>query len=120
MTETKKTYRLYALPLDGKNMEAAAKERFSRATPLPAPGYILIYTSGEKPADAEEITPERVSLLSPADMLWLTDSNSVILAEETQGKQTEVLQRLSEHIVALESELKRKREELQGKGEQAE
>ena len=43
----KTVYRLYALPLTANNIRAAAQERFSRATPTPAPGYVLVYTDGE-------------------------------------------------------------------------
>ena len=53
-------------------------------------------------------------------MLWLADSNGIILAEETREKQAEVLERLSERIESLEIALKSKKKELQGKGEMAE
>lgn len=115
--DAKKTYRLYAMPLTQSNIATAAAERFSRATPNPEPGYVLVYTNGEKPKQAEEITEGRTNLLSPADMRWLFDSNAAIIAEEMERNKPEILRGMSEKIEALEAELKRRKKELETKGE---
>ena len=113
----KNTYRLYALSLTAENIEIASNERFSRATPKPEPGYVLIYTAGKAPAAAQEIGGERVKLLSQADAVWLLDSNAAIVAEEFEKNGKEVFQELSERVEALENELRRKKEEIDRKGE---
>lgn len=100
-----KKYKLYALPLDAKSIEKAAKYRFSRATPNPAPGYVLIYADGRKPNDAVEITEKTASCLSPADVQWLIDSGAAILADEIEKNKPEVLKHLSESVETLENEL---------------
>ena len=56
--DAKQSYKLYALPLTTENILAAANERFSRATPTPEPGYVLIYSEGQKPEGSTEITAE--------------------------------------------------------------
>ena len=110
--KTKKKYRLFALPLNAKNIEIAAQERFSRATPTPEPGYVLIYTDGTTPAGAEENTEERVNLLSQADEQWLFDSNAALIAQELERNHSEMMERLSNNIEALQEELYRKKQEL--------
>ena len=118
MPDMEKTvYRLYAMPLTANNIRAAAQERFSRATPSPAPGYVLVYTDGEKPRGSEEITKERVDLLSPADERWLFDSNTALIAEQIELHKPEVMKGLSESIAALETELRKKKAELEARGE---
>ena len=117
MPDNEKTvYRLYALPLSGENIAIAALERFSRATPTPAPGYVLIYTDGDSPQNSEEITKERVNLLSPADERWLFDSNAAIIAEQIELHKPDILCGLSDSIAALESELKKQKEDYERKG----
>lgn len=119
MSETteKKTYRLYALPPSWESVAMAVSERYSRATATPSPGYVLIYSAGEKPKGAREITQETKSLLSDADRQWLMECGAAILAEEAAKQQPELMRSLSERIEALESELKRRKEELEKKGE---
>ena len=112
-----KTYRLYALPLTGDNIALAAAERFSRATPTPEPGYVLIYTHSEPPRGAQEINEERTALLSQADIRWLFDSNAAIVAEEIEKNKPEVLKNLSARMETLEAELKRTKEKIDRKGE---
>ena len=117
MADIEKTvYRLYALPLTSYNISIAARERFSRATPSPAPGYVLIYTDSEKPDGATEITKERVKLLSPADERWLFDSNAALIAEQIELHRPDILGGLAESIDALETELKNQKETLHTKG----
>ena len=118
-SKPKVTYKLYAMPLNAGNIEIAAKQRFSRATPAPAPGYVLIYTTGRKPAGSEEITEERVELLTQADKQWLFDSNAAIIAEEVEKHKPEMLTGLSEQIAALEAELRRRKTEIDTEGEKA-
>lgn len=113
----KKTYRLYALPLTAENIGKAANERFSRATPTPEPGYVLIYTAADAPEGAAEITQERADLLTPADVRWLIDSKAAIIADELRKNETEVLKTMGEQVEALEHELRRKKDEITGKGE---
>lgn len=108
----KKKYALYALPLTTQNILTAAGERFSRATPTPEPGYVLIYTCGEKPQGSQEITAERANMLSAADARWLLDSGAALAAEELEKHKKEALQGLSESVEALEAELQRKKEQL--------
>lgn len=118
MADIEKTvYRLYALQLNSNNISIAAQHRFSRATPTPAPGYVLVYTDGVKPEQSEEITEERAKLLSPADVRWLFDSNAAIIAEEMERNKPEILRGMSERIEALGEELQRRKQELETKGE---
>lgn len=117
MAETEKTvYRLFALPLTTHNISVAAQHRFSRATPSPAPGYVLIYTDGEKPMEATEITSERVNLLSPADERWLFDSNAALIAEQIAQRPQDFPGGIAESIDALEAALKKQKENLDKKG----
>lgn len=111
----KTVYRLYAMPPTWDAILLATKERYARATPVPEPGYVLIYTDGEKPNGAQEITEDRRELLSDADRAWLLECGASILAEEA-AKNKPMLDALSERIEALEKELKRRKEELE-KGE---
>ena len=111
-SDARKKYALYALPLTEDNIRTAADARFSRATPTPEPGYVLIYTDGKMPKGAQEITPERASMLTAADARFLLDSAAALAAEELEKHKTEALQGLSESVEALEAELKRKKEEL--------
>lgn len=115
--DAKKKYRLFALPLTNQNITLAADERFSRATPNPEPGYVLIYTDGKAPDNAEEITQERVKLLSQADERWLIDVNAALIAERIAENEPEIVRGLSESIERLEAELKRRKEEIERKGE---
>ena len=111
----KKNYRLYALPLTAENIELAARERFSRATPFPAPGYVLVYTRsplGTSREDAVEITKETLGRLTEQDNRWFYDCNAVILAEEMQKNQPELMKILSERVTALEEELRKRKAEL--------
>ena len=110
--DAKKKYALYALPLTAENIMAAAEERFSRATPTPEPGYVLIYTDGQQPKGSQTITAERADMLTAADARWLMDCAAALAAEELEKHKSEVLQGLSESVEALEAELHRKKEEL--------
>lgn len=112
MGNAEKKYALYALPLTTENIMLAANERFSRATPTPSPGYVLIYTSGEQPSGAAEITAEHADLLSAADARFLMDCGAALAAEELEKHKPEVLKGLSETVEALEAELERKKQEI--------
>ena len=114
----KKVYRLFALPLTTQNIGIASGERFSRATPSPAPGYVLIYTTAEIP-DAVEITENEVDRLSSGDSRWLFDCNTAILAEELKNHEADVVKDLSFRMEALEEELKRRKQEIEMKGDGA-
>lgn len=116
VVEEKTVYRLFAMPLTSENITIASNERFSRATPFPAPGYVLIYTDAEKPDGAEEITKDRVELLSPADEQWLFDSNVALIAEEIELHKDDYFMRIGERIDALEDELKRQKGAMERKG----
>ena len=116
MADIEKTvYRLYAMPLNAQSIANAAQERFSRATPTPEPGYVLIYTAGSAPEMSQEITKENINRLSPADERWLFDSNAALIAEEIRRREPEILSGLSEKIEALEKELERKKKEFEEK-----
>lgn len=116
MEETgKRTYRLYALPPTPAGIEAAMGERYSRITPLPAPGYALIYTADGKPDGSEEITDDKAHLLSDDDKQWLMSCGASILAEEAMKQEPEIMARISENIEALEAELRRRQAELNAK-----
>ena len=109
--DAKKTYRLYALPLTAQNIGIAATERFSRATPTPEPGYVLIYTCGEQPQGATEIDESKSALLTQQDLRWLMDSGAAILAEEIEKNTHKVFSNLSESVERLEEELARAKQE---------
>lgn len=115
--DAKKTYKLYALPLTAGNIGKAAEERFCRATPTPAPGYVLIYTDGNPAEHALRVTEEFAKLLTQADIRWLMDCNAAIFAEEVEKNRDEVMHSLSDSVEFLEAELKRRKEELETKGE---
>lgn len=118
MPESEKiVYKLYAMPLSAKSMKEMAKARFSRATPFPDPGYILVYTDGEPPKDSAEITKEREELLSEADKTWLNDTNRTIIAEVVERHRPDILKSLSDRMSALEAELKRRKQEMMEKGD---
>lgn len=112
-----KRYRLFALPLTAENIMAAANERFSRATPSPEPGYVLIYSNGDAPEGAKEITDEHVDLLSAQDARWLLGNAATLAAEELEKHKTEALKGMSESVVALEAELERIKNEIIQRGE---
>lgn len=116
-SEPKTTYRLYALPLTLENVETAAQFRHSRATPTPAPGYVLIYTGEGKPDGAKEITEEQKEMLTADDARWLCDSRSTILFEEVEARLQEMKKGLPDIVEAIENELKRRKEELTNGGE---
>ena len=117
MPDIEKTvYKLYALPLTLHNIEIAASERFSRATPMPEPGYVLVYKSDNPPDGAFEITADAVNLLSPADERWLFDCNTALIAEQIELHEPDMLMGMAETISALENELKKKKEEFEKKG----
>lgn len=114
----KKIYRLYAMPLTAENIGKAANERFSRATPTPEPGYVLIYTAADAPEGALEITQEeRGNLLTPADVQWMMDNRAAIIFEALRKNETEVLKTMGKQVEALERELRQKKNEITGKGE---
>lgn len=115
--ETTRVYRLFALPMTRENVGMAARMRFSRATPKPDPGYVLVYTDGAAPEQSVEITAETANLLTQADIRWLIDCGAAVAAEEIEKHKPEVLRDLSEKIEALENDLRRKKEEIIRKGE---
>lgn len=107
-----KSYKLYALPLTNENITLAADERFSRATPAPAPGYVLVYTGNEKPHGAHEIKENDAELLTVADKQWLFDCGVAILAEEIEMQKPEILADLNARIDSLRSELEKETQRL--------
>lgn len=104
--EAKKTYKLFALPLSAKNIDAAAGARFSRATAR----YVLIYTHDTAPENSVEIGIEEVSRLSKEDYDWLTDCNFLILAESAKENESKIAADISKRLDVLESELKKEKE----------
>lgn len=112
-----KAYKLYALPLLMHNVERAARYRYSRATPTPYPGYVLIYTDGDQPPGSQEITEDQKEMLTAEDARWLMDSRSAILFEELEAHLREMNKKLPDVIDALETELRRKKEETTNGGE---
>ena len=116
MSDAITTYRLYALPLTTESILTAMNERFSRATPKPEPGYVLIYTAGKQPDGSQQITEDNQTLLSSDDQTWLLESGAVILAEEAAKQQPILMQNLSERVEALEKELERRQREIERKG----
>ena len=115
--EKERKYALYALPLTGENIAIAAKERFSRATPSPEPGYVLIYNQESAMPGATEITAEHAELLSPADARWLMDIGAALAAEEIEKHKPEVLKGLSESMESLEAELRKVKDEFKNRRE---
>ena len=107
-----KSYKLYALPLTNENIALAADKRFSRATPVPAPGYVLVYTDNEKPRGAHEIKDNDAELLTVADKQWLFDSGIALLAEEIEMQKPQILADLNERIDSLRSELEKETQRL--------
>ena len=112
MSEDKRTYRLYALPLTVESIEFAVSQKYSRITPYPQPGYALIYTDGEQPKSSTAITSENEKLLSEDDVRWLAESGAAILAEEAQKEQPEMMKAISDRIEALEAELAKRSAEI--------
>ena len=110
--ESKRTYRLYALPPTWEAIEIAMSEKYSRVTPTPAPGYVLIYTGGNPPEGAMQITEDESERLTSADVKWLVECGANILAEEVANQTPFAVESLSERIEALETELKKKKQEL--------
>lgn len=115
--DANRIYRLYALPLTGENIAVAASERFSRATPTPEPGYVLIYTDKDAPKYGVNVAGDSAKLLTPTDCRWLMDCNAAIFAEEIEKNREAVIGRLSDSIEMLETELKRRKEETETRGE---
>lgn len=113
---TGEKYRLYAAPLVEASISAAEKARFSRVTATPAPGYVLIYTDGASPKGAMEITPDKTELLSVQDATWLVESNMRLAEERIQANSEAFLRDMSEKMTALESELKKQKEEMEKRG----
>jgi len=111
-TDEKATYRLYARPLTAANIEAAAGERFYRATASPLPGYVLVYTERTVPKEATEITADKADLLSPADTRWLMDCAAALAADELKKHEPEILKGLSEKMETLEQELKARKKQM--------
>lgn len=111
-----KVYKLYALPATLESVVLATHEKYSRATVTPPPGYVLIYTDGESPKDAQQITEEHKYLLTEADTSWLLECGASILSEEAAKHASDLMQELSQRVEALESELKKRKEELERKG----
>ena len=108
----KRTYRLYAMPPTWEAIEIAMSEKYSRVTPTPSPGYVLIYSDGDAPKGAQEITAEESERLTSADVKWLVECGANILAEEAAKETPYAMESISERIEALEAELKRKKQEL--------
>ena len=112
--QLKITYRLYALELTVDNAKKAADWRFSRVTIDPFPGYVLIYTDGEAPDEAIEITKSTIDRLSAQDEQWLRDCNIVILAEEAKKHESEIAASMGERIDALEKALEEQAQKVEG------
>lgn len=108
MSEKKTTYRLFVMPLDEKQLKIAEGERFSRATAVPAP-YILVYSCGEKPERAVEITDSEKHRLTAKDWLWLMGCQSQILTEAEGERRAAEAKRIAETISALEKEIEKTR-----------
>lgn len=105
-------YHLYALSTDRRAVKVVARERFGRVTPY----YALIYTKADKPEGAIEISEAEAKKLSDEDERWLIDCAVAILAEEIEKHKPEIFDLLSDRINELESELKRRKEEIEHKG----
>lgn len=110
----KRTYRLYAMPPTWEAIEIAMSEKYSRVTPSPAPGYVLLYMDGKMPDGAQEITAEESERLTSADVKWLVECGAHILAEEITKEDSNAMANLSERIETLETELKKRKQELLG------
>ena len=115
--DAERKYALYAMPLTAENILAAANERFSRATPTPEPGYVLVYTDGDQPNGSREITAEQADLLTAADARWLMDCGAALSAEALEKHKTEIFKGLSEDLENLERELQRAKEKIEQRGE---
>lgn len=104
----KKEYRLYALKVDRKSIEAAMRERFNRITP----DYILVYTDGKQPEHSIIMEEDDSKRLNDADVRWLLDCNVVIIAEEMKRREPELSEKISERIDALEAALRAEKEKM--------
>lgn len=113
---TGKKYRLYAAPLVDESISLAEKAKFSRVTATPAPGYVLIYTDGSSPKGAMEITPDKTELLSVQDATWLVQINMTLAEERIQANSEDFLRDMSEKMAALETELKKQKDEMEKRG----
>lgn len=96
-----RVYRLYALSVTQNAVETAMKERFSRI----APGYILIYTAGEKPEHSAEINGADIRRLSKADEDWIMSCAAALLRERLDASAPQSMENLSRMIDELSEAL---------------
>lgn len=101
MDELKIVYKLYALEITKENIRAVSASRFCRITPF----YILIYTDGERPENAVEITATETHRLTKTDEQWLTDCNIAILVAQSKKHEYEIAADLKERLERLEQAL---------------
>lgn len=106
MSEAKKPYRLYAMPLTQENMEIAYGERFSRITR----GYVLIYTRENAPENCVEIGIEEINRLTSEDYAWLSDCNCLIVADAAKANEAQIASDLKKRMEVLEMALKAEKE----------
>lgn len=103
-------YRLFAVKPDEKGVKTACEYRFSRITDE----YGLIYTDGDSPEEAIEVTQADAYRLKSSDEEWLQMCNVVILAEQAKAHEIEMAELLSDRIHELEEVLKQKKRQLEG------
>lgn len=115
MGKEKVTYRLYALRVNSKSIEAAGGERFHRVTP----DYVLIYTDKGQPENSVEITKDEVGRLTDGDSEWLLGCNVVIINEETVNNIEDIKDSLSAKVEQLEEALAKEKAKLNGRKNQS-
>ncbi len=102
----KKEYRLFALAINDKSVETAAKARFCRATGR----YVLVYTAEDAPDGGVEIGADDLNRLSQGEQNWLNDCNFLIMAEYARAHEGEIAGSMSKMLDELESALKAEKE----------
>ena len=105
-------YRLYAIPTKPETIDGMGHQRFSRITPE----YSLVYTDGQAPMDGVEMSDGDAKRLSKADERWLLACNLELIKEELERQMPEMLQRITEKLIQLESILEQAEKESEADG----
>ena len=98
-------YKLFAMKPTPENL-ALMSQGYHRATA----GYLLVYTSGRKPAKS---VPVKVEQLSPADLEWLDECNRKIIIEAV-NRDKNLQKNMLNFLDSLKTELAAEEEKLKG------
>ena len=105
-------YKLYAMPITQKNIDAVASSRFGRITR----NYALIYAESEPDCEQKvEVDGENGNLLTSLDKQWLFDCTVALIAEQAKDREADICAELSGKLNELERALKEEQEKLTAK-----